>query len=467
MRSCGYLTASAVRCGAVLLLLVSAAAGWEPDRRLTFNDSTSTTCWTNAYSIAVSGDTVIVSWDDGREHTKEVYYKRSTNNGATWEADSQLTAGMASSVAPSITASGSCFHTAWQDFRDESEEIYYNRSTDAGATWFRHADFRISNADGFSRAPAVAAAGSSVQVVWYDRRDENMEIYHRRSTDFGATWGMENRLTKDSFDSYYPAIAMSGNNVHLVWWDTRDGSKQVYYKRSTDAGGAWDPDLRLSTDSVFSVYPSIAVQDSLVHVVWYDRRDLNEEIYYKRSTDNGTTWGPDTRLTSQGSNSQYPSLAAVGPMLHLIWLDRRAGEFDIYYKSSTDAGETWETDTRLTFSTGESWFPTVAAYGGSVHIAWYDARDGNTEIYYKNNVPAAVKERAGSRAVRARVVPNPFSGSARVPGLEQQLLSVHDAGGRRVALQRGDRLGERLPPGVYLIRTEAQDGLTLRLVKLE
>jgi len=447
--------------------LAAAAGAWGPDRRLTFDDSTSTTCWNNGYTIAASGDTVIVIWEDSREHTKEIYYKRSTDNGATWEADSQLTAGMASSVLPAIAASGSHFHAVWQDYRDPSEEIYYNRSTDAGATWFRHADVRLSNASGFSRNPAVAAAGASVQVVWYDRRDDNMEIYHRRSTDFGATWGPENRLTKDSFDSYYPAVAASGQNVHVVWWDTRGGPKQIYYKRSTDAGGTWDPDLRLSTDSVFSVYPSIAVQDSYVHVVWYDRRDLNEEIYYKRSTDNGTTWGPDTRLTTDGSNSQYPSLAAVGPMLHLIWLDRRDQEWEIYYKLSTDAGASWGQDTRLTFATGDMWYPTVAAFGASVHIAWYDARDGNTEIYYKSNVPAGVEERSVPHITRAGVVPNPFRGLARMPGRERALLWVYDVAGARVAVQRGDRLGPGLEPGVYVFRETDGKGPAYRALKLE
>ena len=46
-----------------------------------------------------------------------------------------------------------------------------------------------------------------------------------------------------------------------------------------------------------------------IHVVWHDDRDGNTEIYYKRSTDNGTTWGADTRLTTDISWSERPSVA--------------------------------------------------------------------------------------------------------------------------------------------------------------
>jgi hypothetical protein len=47
-------------------------------------------------------------------------------------------------------------------------------------------------------------------------------------------------------------------------------------------------------------------------LAWIDGRDGNEELYVKRSIDGGTTWGPDTRLTTNGANSWAPSVAIVG-----------------------------------------------------------------------------------------------------------------------------------------------------------
>ena len=71
--------------------------------------------------------------------------------------------------------------------------------------------------------------------------------------------------------------------MHVVWYDNRDGNNEIYYKRSTDAGINWGADTRLTNNTAYSEYPSVAVSGSVVHVVWNDYRDGNSEIYYKRN----------------------------------------------------------------------------------------------------------------------------------------------------------------------------------------
>ena len=102
-----------------------------------------------------------------------------------------------------------------------------------------------------------------------------------------AQWQPDVRLTNDVASSYTSAnnawcIASSGNVIHVVWTDDRDGNREIYYKRSTDAGVNWEADTRLTNDTSKSWIPSVAVSGSVVHVVWNDNRDGNYEIYYKR-----------------------------------------------------------------------------------------------------------------------------------------------------------------------------------------
>jgi len=123
--------------------------------------------------------------------------------------------------------------------------------------------------------------------------------------------------------------------------------------------------------------------DSIVHVAWNDNRDGNIEIYYKRSTDGGLTWGPDTRLTNSPGDSYRPSLAVSGGNLHCVWYDSRDGNYEIYYKSSTNYVSNWSTDVRLTNNSFISAQPFVTITGAKVHVIWTDNRDGNFEIYYK------------------------------------------------------------------------------------
>jgi hypothetical protein len=64
---------------------------------------------------------------------------------------------------------------------------------------------------------------------------------------------------------------------------------------------------------------------------------LNREIYYKRSTDNGITWEPDIRLTNAATESWLPSVAISDTILHVVWRDERDGNYEIYYKRNTNA----------------------------------------------------------------------------------------------------------------------------------
>ncbi len=249
-------------------------------------------------------------------------------------------------------------------------------------------DTRLTNNSAWSFNPSISVSGSVVHVVWYDLRDGNFEIYYKRSIDAGKSWGTDTRLTNNPAFSGFPSGSVSGQLVHIVWFDTRDGNQkyEIYYKRSTNGGVSWGADTRLTNNSKDSQSPSVTVSGSVVHVVWYDGRDGNKEIYYKRSTDGGKIWGADTRLTNNSAESSSPSVSVSGSIVHLIWLDHRNGNYEIYYKCSTDGGKIWGADARLTNNSADSWYPSVAVSGSVVHVVWRDKRDGNYEIYYKRKL---------------------------------------------------------------------------------
>jgi len=372
-----------------LAFAVCLNAQWQPDVRLTNASGSSYTSPNHAWSVASNGNVVHVLFYDDRDGNEEIYYKRSNNGGTTWGAETRLTNNTASSQYPSISIFGTLVHAVWQDNRDSNWEVYYKRSTDGGTTW--GADTRLTNNSAFNWHPSMAVSGSNVHIVWRDNRDGNQEIYYKLSTDGGTTWGADLRLTNNSAFSWMPCIAVSSSNVHVVWQDNRDGNYEIYYKRSPDGGISWGADTRLTNNTAISEIPTIASSGSFVHVVWEDRRDGNYEIYYKRSPDGGISWGVDTRLTNNSATSDYPCIAVSNSNLHIVWFDNRDGNTEIYYKPSTDGGISWELDTRLTNNNGASEYPSIAVSDALVNVVWRDNRDGNWEVYYKRNtfIPSA------------------------------------------------------------------------------
>src|SRR4030095_7349361 len=127
----------------------------------------------------------------------------------------------------------------------------------------------------------------------------------------------------------------------------------------------------------FSEGPTICESGPNVYVMWQDMRDVNFEVYCKRSTDGGLNWGADTRLTNNSFLSGYASACASGLNVHIAWIDTRDGNQEIYYKRSTDGGINWEADTRLTNNSANSYFTSMTISGTKIHVVWYDGRDSN------------------------------------------------------------------------------------------
>jgi hypothetical protein len=351
----------------------AAPSGWSSDVRLTNDDSTS--YWPD---VVVNGNNIHVVWHDHRDGNYEIYYKTSTDNGESWSSDIRLTNGGSNSQYPAVAVNGNNIHVVWHDNIDGNREIYYKTSTDNGESWSN--DIRLTNGGSNYYWPAVAVNGNNIHVVW---THDYYEIYYKRSTDNGENWSSDVRLTEGDSYSEYPAVAVNGNNIHVVWYDHRDGNWEIYYKTSTDNGGNWSSDVRLTNDDAYSYWPAVAVNGNNIHVVWHDDRDGNYEVYYKTSTDNGENWGSDIRLTNDGSVSEHPTIAVNGNNIHVVWHDDRDGNYEIYYKTSTDNGGNWSSDVRLTNDGSTSYWPDVVVNGNNIHIVWHDDRDENWEIYYK------------------------------------------------------------------------------------
>lgn len=448
-----------------LFLLGFAAAAWEPDQRLTSDPGISWTSYTSARCLAAGpGGRLHAVWFDDRDGSYEIYTKHSTDCGTNWEADARLTDNAADQYHPAVAVADSVVHVVWWDERNGlNSEIYYKRSIDNGATWGE--DTRLTDDSAKSHYPSIAAAHDTVHVVWWDERT-GWDIYYKRSTDAGTTWSADVPLTATPGLSMWPSVAVADGSVHVVWFDDRDGNQEIYYKRSTDGGATWGEDTRLTTADFYSEYPVVAATGQYVHVAWSDNRDANYEAYYKRSTDSGATWEADVRLSNAAQNSTAMSLAANGSRVHLFWTDNREWYWgEIFHRASGDNGETWSPEERLTFNDQPSDRPTGCAWDSTVAVLWEDGRDGTWEIYFKRDtLDGAGLDEAGPVACKpglCRVEPNPAGGGFATirwgeVGQSSFNVAIRDAAGRLLARRQVERSGGRLDlhdlaGGVYFL----------------
>ena len=309
--------------------------------------------------------------------------------GQTWSALKRLTWDGCGSFRPAVAANtGSKVHVVWEDDNAGQAEIYYKRSTNGGTAW--QSRVRLTWNPGFSIFPSIAADPViGIHIAWNDNSPGNYEIFYKQSTDSGSSWSALKRLTWNSGGSSHPYItADSGSGIHIVWTDNTPSNEEIFYKKSTDSGVTWSGLTRLTWNIGQSKTPAIAADTSSgLHVVWYDDSPLNWEIFYKRSTDGGDSWSPPTRLSWNNGISTEPIIAADSTNgVHVVWFDDSLGNWEIFYKRSTDSGSSWSALMRMTWNTGVSGNPFICSDSGTgVHIVWADTTPLNRELFYKQS----------------------------------------------------------------------------------
>ena len=103
----------------------------------------------------------------------------------------------------------------------------------------------------------------------------------------------------------------------------------------------WSEDVRLTYANDSRFFPDIAVSSNYVHVVWQDVNDTGR-VYYKRSTNNGVNWGNEKVLSVSTGSILCPKLATNGTNVYMVWQNRTGGDkYEICFKKSADNGETW------------------------------------------------------------------------------------------------------------------------------
>jgi hypothetical protein len=368
--------------GVFLVIQILGAQPWDATKRLS---KTSGGSWVPVIAADTSGN-LHVAWHDYTPGNNEIYYVKSTDIGLTWGAVKRITWNSGASRSPAIAVDSSDnLHVVWSDETPGNREILYKSSTNGGESW--GSSKRLTWNSEWSVSPELSVDSSDhIHVVWRDDTPGNSEIYYKKSTNGGVSWGSSKRLTWNSGYSILPAMALgSSNNIHVTWYDESPGIPQIFYRRSTNSGSSWDGTKRITWSSGGSIDPKIAVNTSIIHLAWAGGTSSDAEIFFRRSTNSGSSWDGTRRLTWNIENSMYPAVAADSSnRIHVVWEDRsNDNNWEIYYKKSTDGGSSW-TAKRLTWNSGwSSYVNIIVDSSNDIHVVWNDDTPGNYEIYYK------------------------------------------------------------------------------------
>jgi len=380
--------------------------GWSDEKYLA--EVEEVTDYSNNVDIAVSGGVIHVVWADekGEDDEPQIYYSNSVDGGHTWTSPRRITQYSSyEHTSPKIAADGDYIVVTWID--DEREyggyqwdELYYVRSTDGGKTWSGEERLSVcprevttnygDKVSGYwdidiSDYDIVASDGEFYVILswWCDWKEiynngqdvrygvENL-VSFIRGRNGGASWSDPKFL--DGFSkatcqtceqlqrTSRTSISACGNALHAVWDINRDNGNGLYYKNSSDKGSSWSGRKKLA--SGWNRIPDVSCSGNNVHVIFKGG--------YIKSSDNGSTW-----TTSDAS-------VPCGPYNFIESTENSVYLLGDCFKESSDSGDTWcDPDFETHIYQGYS---ATCATGGVFYLAWQDKGKVYFKAFLKNEI---------------------------------------------------------------------------------
>jgi len=249
-------------------------------------------------------------------------------------------------------------YIAWTRFWNT--DIHIIRSTNGNQTW--SAPLMISDVGSVQWPVPVVGANGVVYVAWVSY---NNQIKLDRSTNGGVTWGTDITVTNVYTASTYingsiwvfsfPAMDadISGGpyngNLYVAYMDRTSTDFDIYFRKSTNQGVTWGSRVRINDDALNNgrdqFHPWLTVDENgVITAMFYDRRldpgNLRYDIYLTTSADGGATWSANQRITTVSSDptslplagliGEYSGLSTRNGIANLAWTDFRLGDQDTY-----------------------------------------------------------------------------------------------------------------------------------------
>lgn len=371
----------------LILIFCSFSLGqtWYSPHRVTYTSTPS-----RLPEIAVdSANTIHIVWMDNSPGNYEIYYKKCTSGGAgTWSLVKRLTWTDTNSEYPFVAVSSDdTVHVVWCEFVDYTQwDLYYKSSSDGGATW--GGTTRLTWSSGNSMYPVLVPVGcGDLRVFFEDDKSGNSEIYFvSRSC---GSWGGLNRLTWTSGDSrnLYAALDNS-SDLHLIWSEMIDSDYELCHRKSTDYGLIWSGRTRVTYSSSHSQDPSFDFDpvDNTMRLAWSEGGCGDRRVCFKNRNPSTNAFYGYKRLTYVTGECCFPTVAAsTSNYIHIVYEGDSPGNYELYHKKSSNGGVNWTAPFRLSWTSGSSRSPKMVASGALVglRLVYNDYTPGNAEIYFK------------------------------------------------------------------------------------
>lgn len=344
-------------------------------------------------SLAAGESGLVAAWYDTRDGNPEIYLRALDADGRPAGPERRLTDDPNLSYEADVGLLGGDLVVAWYDRSPTGlEQAKVGRwSVDGTRRWVRS----LAESGQSARNPLVRVYDETLFCAWIAQDAAGAHAVWARWLDAsGRPVTPPRRLAAAGDTTWNLNAALDGDGMAWVVFDAAVGTQREELILVRVAGDRHEVTRLTADDGFASKYPDLALAGDRAALVWYDERDGNREVYlFTAPRDNlaaGVAAGA-VRVTRTPGDSIGAYVSWNGRRVGLAWSDDHDGQHEVFFQSFDPAGRPHEPARQLTDNATASLIPAIAPWGDGFALAWnedvIDARGdhasgGRSEIVF-------------------------------------------------------------------------------------
>lgn len=266
-----------------------------------------------------------------------IMFTKSTNHGATWSAPVKVYGNVSWNDKPVLAVSDNGTDVYVPFNGPTGGDPWLAQSHNGGSSWTQtklvdsnryyftfDADVAPNGTVYIGQSAILYGGGGNKGTTPSNTIDEHVFV----STNNGSTW--VDRLvaqvqpglactaagcTPDYYLGHHALAVDNSNNVVFLYdgADTAGGLQTIWAKKSTNGGATWSAAVALSASGAMAEAPAVeSTGNGDVRAWYYQTTGSNVDqwnVYYRSSTDGGTTWTAAVDISDASSGAAYKSAA--------------------------------------------------------------------------------------------------------------------------------------------------------------
>lgn len=284
----------------------------------------------------------------------------------------------------SLANFGDRFGVAWHGGEQQHSGLYLRYADARGRPM--GTSLRLTTGESDAYEPDLQVIHGDPLLAWYEKnpRDGSLTALLARFDRQGRSqWRRE--LSSASCNGRNAVARVSGNEIAVAWIETCAEKPPAVWSARFDAGGnptvPARPEIPADRDS-WNL--NAAMDDAGDFYVVYDARAGARAKELQLLKIERTRTAHLTLTTDDGYASTYPDLSIDGKQAALTWFDARDGNSEIYLFAATldnFGGAIDSRATRVTRTPGASIGAYLAWNDSRIGLAWCDSIDNQYEVY--------------------------------------------------------------------------------------